>query len=205
MGKMGAGALIVCGNHVLLQQRAPEEHEPLSWCIFGGMADKGEATYDAMVREVREESGIDLTGHPVRFIDTFHDERDDFRFHTFVVDVPEMVTPTLSAESVGASWFELGPTRERLWENLPEPLQTGFKLFTEKQFVARSMIPTPDKPGDDLVEVPAHLDVEQAAQFIRDEMIKRGYDPDRAYLAEVGHLPMTDESPLTVKMTFQYD
>lgn len=205
MGKMGAGALIVCGNHVLLQQRAPEEHEPLSWCIFGGMAEKGEATYDAMVREVREESGIDLTGFPVRFIDTFHDEQDDFRFHTFVVDVPEMVTPTLSAESVGASWFELGPTRERLWENLPEPLQSGFWLFTRKAFVARSMIPTPDKPGDELVEVPSYLDVEQSAQFIRDEMVKRGLDPDRAYLAEVSHLPLVGESPLTVKMTFSYD
>lgn len=139
---MGAGALVRCRRSVLIQQRAQDEHEPLSWCIFGGMAERWESPLECMIREVAEEGGIDLTGAPVSFTDVFVDPHDGFSFHTFVVDVPEMVEPTLSAESIGSQWIELGHSPSTLWDNLPRDLQSGFALFTRKDHVIARMLET---------------------------------------------------------------
>jgi nucleoside triphosphatase len=44
------------------------------WGIVGGGTEPGEQLHDALVREVREETGIDIGAYPAEHIDTAEDE-----------------------------------------------------------------------------------------------------------------------------------
>ena len=56
-----AAALIRRGDDVLLvQQQGPDDPEPL-WALPGGVMEVGEFPTEAMVREVREETGLTVT------------------------------------------------------------------------------------------------------------------------------------------------
>lgn len=49
-------------KRVLLAQRSGTTSYPWKWCTPGGKVDKGESQYEALVRELREELGIDGLG-----------------------------------------------------------------------------------------------------------------------------------------------
>jgi 8-oxo-dGTP diphosphatase len=61
---------------VLVQRRNP----PLGWALPGGFVDRGEALHLACVREVREETGLEVTLREQFF--TYSDPRRDPRQHT---------------------------------------------------------------------------------------------------------------------------
>jgi ADP-ribose pyrophosphatase YjhB (NUDIX family) len=56
---LGVGAIIFEGDKVLLVERASE---PLKgwWSIPGGLVETGETIADAVIRETREETGLDI-------------------------------------------------------------------------------------------------------------------------------------------------
>jgi mutator protein MutT len=61
---VGVGAVIFDGDSVLLAKRG---HEPLKgeWSLPGGRVELGETLEDAVVREVREETGLEVAVGPV--------------------------------------------------------------------------------------------------------------------------------------------
>jgi 8-oxo-dGTP pyrophosphatase MutT (NUDIX family) len=60
--KKAAKALILSdGKYLLLLRSAEEDIRPSDWDIPGGGIEPGETEQEAMVREVKEESGIDLS------------------------------------------------------------------------------------------------------------------------------------------------
>jgi 8-oxo-dGTP pyrophosphatase MutT (NUDIX family) len=85
----GAGALIFQNGHVLTCLRGMGESEPLTWGTFGGMAEAGEDPLACMLREVEEESGIDLSGFDAHLIDTF-EEGNGFTYYTYAVFLREL-------------------------------------------------------------------------------------------------------------------
>lgn len=83
---VGVGAVVLRGREVLLIKRGKE---PLRgrWLMPGGTVELGETLQEAVVREVREETGLDVVPREVVLV-VEHIDRDgnDVRYHYVIVD-----------------------------------------------------------------------------------------------------------------------
>ena len=84
---LGVGAVILDGDRVVLVKRA---HEPLKgqWSLPGGAVEAGEALEAALVREVAEETGLEIRVGPVVEVVERIQLAEDGRveFHFVIVD-----------------------------------------------------------------------------------------------------------------------
>jgi 8-oxo-dGTP diphosphatase len=81
-------AIIMKDQSILLVQR---KHEPFQgfWALPGGFVEYGETTEKAVIREVREETGLETTVY--RLFGVYSDPNRDPRGHT--ITVAYLVTP----------------------------------------------------------------------------------------------------------------
>jgi 8-oxo-dGTP diphosphatase len=106
---VGVGAVIVHEGRVLLVQRG---HEPLKgrWSIPGGLIEIGEMLHEAVVREVREETGLEIEPvELVELLDRIHREGDRVRYHYVIADyLCRVVGGTLKAadDADAVRWVE---------------------------------------------------------------------------------------------------
>jgi len=97
---VGVGAVLIHEGRVLLIKRGKE---PLRgrWVVPGGTVEVGETLEQALVREVREETG--LTVRPIEVVlvfDRIDREGEEVRYHYVIVDyLCEYVSGTLRAAS----------------------------------------------------------------------------------------------------------
>jgi ADP-ribose pyrophosphatase YjhB (NUDIX family) len=83
---IGVGAVIVHEGRVALVQRGKEPAKG-KWSIPGGLIELGESLGDAVVREVREETGLVVeTVALVELIDRIHREGERVRYHYVIAD-----------------------------------------------------------------------------------------------------------------------
>jgi mutator protein MutT len=83
---VGVGAVVLHEGRVLLIRRGKE---PLRgrWLIPGGTVELGETLEQAIVREVREETGIVVRPREVVLVfDRIHREAGEVRYHYVVID-----------------------------------------------------------------------------------------------------------------------
>jgi len=84
---VGVGAVIFDGDCVLLVKRG---REPLKgqWSLPGGAVDVGETLDQAIAREVKEETGLDVEAGPVvEVVDRIHrDASGRVEYHFVIVD-----------------------------------------------------------------------------------------------------------------------
>jgi len=83
---IGVGAVVVDGGRVLLVRRGTEPMKG-HWTLPGGLVEVGEPLETAVVREVREETG--LTVEPVELIellDRIHRQGERVRYHYVIAD-----------------------------------------------------------------------------------------------------------------------
>ncbi len=84
---VGVGAIIVEGDRVLLVERGQEPQKG-RWSLPGGLVEVGESLKDAVRREVREETGLEV--EPVAVFEVFErimrDETGRPEYHYVLID-----------------------------------------------------------------------------------------------------------------------
>jgi mutator protein MutT len=131
---VSVGAVIVDRGRVLLVRRA---HEPLKgeWSLPGGGVEIGETLEAALVREVREETGMRVSVGPVvDVLDRIHPAADGrIEFHYVIVDylcrATEETQPAASSDADAVAWVvEDEIERYRLTESAAAVVRRAFAM-----------------------------------------------------------------------------
>lgn len=118
----GVGALIYSRstNRYLFLLRNKSRHAG-SWGIAGGKVEPNETVVHALVREIREELGMDYSNKKFIPLETFTSDNRKFVYYTFLVNVDEEFVPQLNDEHRGYCWVELNdhprPLHPGLWRS----------------------------------------------------------------------------------------
>jgi 8-oxo-dGTP diphosphatase len=107
--RVAAKAFIVDKDKLLLIKRRPNDvHKPGLWDIPGGRLDMGESPYEGLLRETKEEIGIDI--EILAPLHVQHFTRDDGQGITMLIFVcrPKSKAIRLSKEHTEYKWQKLG-------------------------------------------------------------------------------------------------
>jgi len=105
---VGVGAVVVRDGKALIIKRA---HEPRKgeWSLPGGLLELGESLQDAVRREIKEETSLDIDVGPV--IETFdrvhRDDHGKIRYHFVIVDYvcwPNAGEAVPGSDAEGVAW-----------------------------------------------------------------------------------------------------
>jgi len=126
---VGTGALILQDGKLLLIRRGAQPGQG-KWSIPGGLVELGENVQDAMVRETKEEVGLDVEA--VKLMDVFDsvtlDEQGRIQYHFVVVNFHVRI--------VGGSLQTASDILEAGWVPVEEVekynLTKSFRAFFEK-------------------------------------------------------------------------
>lgn len=83
---------IVHNDKILLLHRQDNKSQGNKWGIPGGKVDKGETPLQAAIREVKEETGYDISKQPIETLETVYieyNEKDHFTYHMFRTQLQE--------------------------------------------------------------------------------------------------------------------
>lgn len=84
---VGVGAIIICDGKILLEKRKGEPGKG-KWSVPGGLVELGERAEDAVVREVKEETGLDVANPAlIDVVDNIVlDENGEVKYHFVIID-----------------------------------------------------------------------------------------------------------------------
>jgi 8-oxo-dGTP diphosphatase len=125
--RVAVGAIVFSGDHVLLVQRATPPGAGL-WTVPGGKLEPGETLAAAVVREVREETGLAVTcGALVAVI-----ERVSPGFHYVILDYLATLADAATSPAPTAG-DDVGAARWVAWADLAAlPLTDGLVAVLER-------------------------------------------------------------------------
>ncbi|OFW19528.1 MAG: NUDIX hydrolase [Acidobacteria bacterium RIFCSPLOWO2_02_FULL_65_29] len=130
---IGVGAVILDGDRVLLVKRG---HAPLKgeWSLPGGAVELGETLEDALAREVREETGLEVTIGAVLEVFDRIDRTSDGRiaYHFVIVDfacAPAGGLLAHASDAEDARWVSVGELGAyQVTEKATAVIQKAFEL-----------------------------------------------------------------------------
>lgn len=107
---VGVGAVVLRGGNVCLIRRGkpPKAGE---WSLPGGSVELGETLETAVQREVREETGLDVTLGPlIDAVNFIEESADGVRFHYVLIDYlahAKPGQPTAGSDAAEAKFFTI--------------------------------------------------------------------------------------------------
>jgi 8-oxo-dGTP diphosphatase len=113
---VGVGAIIICNGKILLEKRGNEPGRG-KWSIPGGLVELGEPVEQTVIREVKEETGLEVEkpGH-IDVVDNIDlDENGRIKYHFIIIDfLVKLKGGTLKAASDAAElrWVALSGMEE---------------------------------------------------------------------------------------------
>ena len=106
---MGVGAVIVHEGRVLLVRRGTEPALG-QWSLPGGLVELGESLTDAVVREVREETGLAVEAvELIELLDRIYRDGERVRYHYVIADYLCKVTSgeaRAASDAAAVRWVE---------------------------------------------------------------------------------------------------
>lgn len=99
---------IVCGDRVLLAKRSKwVQYSRGRWDLFGGALDEGETKLEALVRECKEEAGLEVRGSDLSLIGEQIGERKGHKALRvcFKLKLESEFEPKLSFEHAEFKWM----------------------------------------------------------------------------------------------------
>lgn len=84
---VGVGAIIICDGKILLEKRKGEPGRG-KWSIPGGLVELGESVEATVVREVKEETGLDVEKpEQIDIVDNItKDANGEIKYHFIILD-----------------------------------------------------------------------------------------------------------------------
>lgn len=120
--KKGEYGLVVCvwvhdgrGN-LLLTRRAPEKTFPGTWENSGGAAKAGETSLQAIVRELREETGIVADAGDFELLGSGRDGNTHYDYYCLCAPVPIEDIVLLPGETDAAQWVSFAQVHQMIGE-----------------------------------------------------------------------------------------
>jgi 8-oxo-dGTP diphosphatase len=113
---VGVGAIIVSEGKILLEKRKNEPSRG-KWSIPGGLVELGESVEQAIIREVKEETGLDVEAP--RLIDVVDnislDAKGKVKYHYVIVDYLVNIRgglPKAASDADELKWVPLSEVEE---------------------------------------------------------------------------------------------
>jgi 8-oxo-dGTP diphosphatase len=131
--KTAAKAVIYSkGKYLLLFRGRGENISPSSWDIPGGGMEKGETAAETLIREVKEETGIDISSSKIFPIKEWNMDKDGIKIGgtDFLCSLDDCQEAVLSAEHIRAQWF----SKEEIMnsEEIPTWLKESVELASAR-------------------------------------------------------------------------
>jgi 8-oxo-dGTP pyrophosphatase MutT (NUDIX family) len=79
---------------------------PGYWSIFAGSIEKGESSMSCATRELKEESGIDISVDKIKYVKTIYVDTD-FTMNIYMAEFDRLVKPNLNDEHTEYGWFSI--------------------------------------------------------------------------------------------------
>ncbi|MBB1565266.1 NUDIX hydrolase [Candidatus Gracilibacteria bacterium] len=110
-----ACALLVKDNKLLLQDRKSISKYGEEWSFFGGGIEDGENSKEALIREIKEELGFDISSWEISYLgEIVHYTDFGIEYHRFLygIKIPENINIFDDKEGSGAYFFSLDEARK---------------------------------------------------------------------------------------------
>jgi len=117
-------------HRLLFLLRSGEKHED-TWALAGGKVERDENITEALIREISEETGYDISTAKLIPLELFRSKDNRFEYHTFVCLVDEEFLPKLNEEHKGYAWCDTAA--------FPKPLHPGLWTSWTNQSIQKKI------------------------------------------------------------------
>ena len=142
--RKGEYGLVVCvwvydgDGHLLLTRRAPEKSFAGTWENSGGAVKAGENSMQAIVRELREETGIFAQPEEFQLVDSGRDKNCHYDFYCLKRNIPLEQVKLQPGETDDAKWVSLEQVHEMIRRQ--EICKVIAKQFLRQEPMLKKMI-----------------------------------------------------------------